>query len=167
MSAVWELDLPQNEKLILLAMADHADDRGVCYPSVPRIAWKSGYGVRQTQMILAALKDRHLIKPLGSKVGGRGLSTQYQIRPEKGAKLAPFVSGKGAVERAERVQSGGKRVQPSSQKGAVASAPESSEPSIEPSGESSAKKPPPPRRQREEPRAEQRTRDNLRTAGLL
>jgi hypothetical protein len=39
MAAVWELNLPQNQKLVLLALADHADDRGTCYPSVARIAF--------------------------------------------------------------------------------------------------------------------------------
>jgi hypothetical protein len=102
MSAVWELDLPQNEKLILLAMADHADDRGVCYPSVGRIAWKSGYSDRAVQLIMAALRSRHIIAPLGSIFGGRGLSTRYQIRPEKGAKLSPFISEKGEAQFAKR-----------------------------------------------------------------
>lgn len=134
MSAVWELDLPQNEKLILLAMADHADDRGVCYPSVGRIAWKSGYSDRQTKTILAALRDRHVIEPMGSNVGGRGFSTRYQIHPEKGAKLAPFISGKSEVERSERVRPGVRRVKPTARKGEVATAPESSLTIIESSG---------------------------------
>jgi Helix-turn-helix domain len=137
MAAVWELDLPQNEKLILLAMADHADDRGVCYPSVGRIAWKSGYSVRRVQVIMAGLRNRHIIAPLGSIVGGRGLSTQYQIRPEKGAKLAPFVTEKGDVGVAKRVSSTTKRVSSATRKGEVAASPESSLTINEPPKESS------------------------------
>ena len=34
MSQVWELDIDHSEMIVLLAMADHADDDGQnCYPS--------------------------------------------------------------------------------------------------------------------------------------
>jgi hypothetical protein len=90
MASVWELDLPQNEKLVLLALADHSDDRGSCYPSIARLAWKSGYSVRQTQAILKNLRVSGILEVIGSSARGRGNATQYQIHSEKGAKLAPF-----------------------------------------------------------------------------
>lgn len=119
MSAVWELDLPQNLKLVLLALADHSDDRGSCFPSVARLAWKSGYSVRQMQAVLKALRDRGILEAVGSSVGGRGHATQYQIHPEKGAKLAPFTTER--VRPAARKGCGGarKRVRSSVVKGAV------------------------------------------------
>ena len=58
MSQVWELDLPHNVQSIFLALADHADDDGYCYPSVGRLAWRTGYGVRQVQRTLKELRDR-------------------------------------------------------------------------------------------------------------
>jgi Helix-turn-helix domain len=85
MASVWELELPQNEKLVLLALADHSDDRGSCYPSVARLAWKSGYSVRQTQTILKNLRVSGILDVIGSSAGGRGNATQYQIHSEKGA----------------------------------------------------------------------------------
>jgi hypothetical protein len=112
MTCVWALDLPQNEKLVLLALADHSDDRGFCYPSVERLAWKSSYSVRQMQAILKALRNRGILEVVGSSIGGRGHATQYLIHPEKGAKLAPFraervrpVTRKGCGGPRERVQS--------------------------------------------------------------
>ena len=40
MSKAWELDLSQGEKLVLLALCDHANDDGVCYPSQAFLASK-------------------------------------------------------------------------------------------------------------------------------
>ena len=71
MTQVWELDLPHNTQSILLALADHADDDGFCYPSVGRLAWKTGYGVRQVQRTLKELRDQGLAIATGSLAGGR------------------------------------------------------------------------------------------------
>ena len=73
MTQVWELDLPRSEKLIALALADHGDDDGAhIYPSVARIAWKTGYSERQVQDILRALEARGLIRVVAYPNGGRG-----------------------------------------------------------------------------------------------
>ena len=150
MSAVWDLDLPQNQKLILLALADHSDDRGICFPSVARIAWKSGYSVRQTKAILKALRGAGILEVIGNSIGGYRNSNQYRIHVEEGAKLAPF-----AVERVRPTAHKGcdgahKRVRSSVGKGAVERTNsqtiliESSEPSvtvIEPSGAPAGKQP--------------------------
>lgn len=56
MGHVWELDLPANKQLVLLAMADHADHEGEnIYPSLGLIAWKTGYSESQTRRIIKAL----------------------------------------------------------------------------------------------------------------
>ena len=136
MAGVWELDLPQNEKLVLLALADHSDDRGSCYPSVERLAWKSGYSVRQMQAILKVLRNRGILEVVGSSIGGRGNTTLYQVHAEKGAKLAPFRTER--VRPPARKGCGGarERVRSSVAKGAVGRANqqsiliEPSEPSI-------------------------------------
>jgi helix-turn-helix protein len=53
---VWDLDLPHNKRLVLLAMADHADHEGRnIYPSTDLIAWKTGYSSRQVQRIIDTL----------------------------------------------------------------------------------------------------------------
>jgi len=90
MALVWELALPREEKFVALAVADHSDDRGVCFPSVARIAWKCGYSERQTQAILKKLRQRQILAVLGNSRGGRGRATLYRVQPEMGAKSAPF-----------------------------------------------------------------------------
>lgn len=53
---VWDLDLPHNKRLVLLAMADHADHDGRnIYPSTDLIAWKTGYSSRQVQRVIDTL----------------------------------------------------------------------------------------------------------------
>jgi hypothetical protein len=42
MSEVWEMDMKPIDKLVLLTLADHADDHGVCWPSQGYVARKSG-----------------------------------------------------------------------------------------------------------------------------
>jgi hypothetical protein len=130
MSAVWELDLPQNQKLVLLAFADHADDDGVCYPSVGRVAWKTGVSERQVQRIVKKLRAAGLVVLLRNAQGGRGNAAVYQVQPQKGVKLSPFAGmgdmgdilseSKGCHLEQERVTSGDK-------KGDIAMSPESSE----------------------------------------
>lgn len=90
MTQVWELDLPRNEKLVLLALADHANDDGYCYPSVRRIAWKSGYDRRSIQRILRRLEDAEVLES-AVEGGGRANPTTYRVVPEKGVKLPPFI----------------------------------------------------------------------------
>ena len=133
MAAVWELDLPQNEKLILLALADHADDQGLnCRPSVGRLAWKSGYSVRQTQAILQSLRGKGIIEPIANQRGGWRRQTHYAIHAERGAKLAPFSPPRGEVTRAEGCELTRQGVKPRAPRGEVATAPESSRTTIEP-----------------------------------
>jgi hypothetical protein len=119
MSAVWELALPQSQKLILLAFADHADDQGRCRPSIARVAWKSGYSKRQAQAIARDLRRAGVLEIEDHADGGRGWPIEYRIRPEKGAKLAPFNGPKGCDATAQRVRPGSKRVRSSVRKGAV------------------------------------------------
>jgi hypothetical protein len=138
MAQVWELDLPQNQKLVLLAFADHADDDGICYPSVARIAWKSGYSERQIKAIGKELRAAGLMELVKNADGGRGKTAVYKIRPEKGAKLSPFSARKGeggnTVSAPKGCGPAQERVKPGAQKGEVAAA---SQPSKEPSEESS------------------------------
>ena len=61
MSQVWELELPHNEKLVLLALTDHANDNGFCYPSIARVAWKCDYDRRTVQRIVRRLQNRGIV----------------------------------------------------------------------------------------------------------
>ena len=95
MAAVWELDLDHTQMLILLAMADHADDQGEhCYPSVARLAHKTSYSERQIRRSLRALERSEILVPVAYANGGRGFATEYHIHAEKGVKKSPFISDK-------------------------------------------------------------------------
>jgi hypothetical protein len=78
MSLVWELDLPPGEKLVLLALADQANDEGrQCWPSVDTIGQRSGQGERTVRRALASLEERgHLTRQHRD-----GTSTQYHVHP--------------------------------------------------------------------------------------
>jgi hypothetical protein len=164
MAQVWELDLPHNAQSIFLALADHADDDGYCYPSVGRLAWKTGYGVRQVQRTLKDLRDQKLAIPTGSVAGGRHNTVVYKLDPSAGKQKPPFrprterqisadikgdnmtpIDGeadiKGDTQDAERVTFETQRVTPETLKGDIAMSPEPSviikESSEEPSEEMS------------------------------
>lgn len=62
MSQVWGLDLKRDRKIVLMALADHADDEGYCYPSAAYVGWKTDYSERQIQRILDKLEKDRLIR---------------------------------------------------------------------------------------------------------
>lgn len=104
MTCIWDAtDVSGSELLVLLALADHANDAGICWPSLPRIAKRARLSERQTQRVIQKLASEGHIKIL-SKGDGRGHSTMYQItikgdnmsafKPEKGDELTPFQPAK-------------------------------------------------------------------------
>lgn len=63
MSQVWQMGLPTTEKMILLVLADHADDDGRnCWPSVATIARKASVSERQVQRLLQGLIGQGFIR---------------------------------------------------------------------------------------------------------
>lgn len=95
MGQVWELDLDHSRQSVLIAMADHADHEGEhVFPSIALISWKTGYSERQIQRILRSLEASGLIEVVGNQEGGRGKTTEYRLRLERGRKKAPFRSEK-------------------------------------------------------------------------
>ncbi len=69
--AVWDAPLPQGLKLMMLALADHADHDGEnIFPSVGTLARKTGYSERQVQRLLKELWNLGLTDKVGqSKYG--------------------------------------------------------------------------------------------------
>jgi hypothetical protein len=91
MGEVWDLELPHAERLVLLALADHADHQGAgARPSVPLLAWKTGYSERQVQRVLDKLEAAGLICPEGDMKGGRGRTVCYRVVTTNGVKKSPF-----------------------------------------------------------------------------
>ena len=73
---VWqESESKGSALLVLLALADQADDDGVCFPSVAYIARKCRLQERSAQYALRSLEESREI----SRVSRRGHSTVYRI----------------------------------------------------------------------------------------
>ena len=86
MQTVFEMaDLPPYERLVLLALADHADDNGRCYPSIKRLCDRTGMGERGVQKVIKRLSEMGLVSV--SVGGGRGGTSVYHLtlNPASGA----------------------------------------------------------------------------------
>ena len=93
MSAVFESQtLPPTERLIMLALADHADDDGRCYPSIQRLCQRTGLSERAVRTNLRALEKSGYVRT--KKGGGRGGTSLYYISANPAA-YAPFKAEKG------------------------------------------------------------------------
>lgn len=86
---VWDLDLPHNKRLVLLAMADHADHEGRnIYPSTDLIAWKTGYSSRQVQRVIDMLITDGILVEIAPARQQR--PTTYALDFSAGTIKAPF-----------------------------------------------------------------------------
>jgi hypothetical protein len=84
MSAVWNTDLPCAEKMVLLSLADNANDEGVCWPSITTICRKTSLTERTVQKCIARLKDKGLL----SIKGRNGHSNVFTVH------LTTYLAGK-------------------------------------------------------------------------
>jgi hypothetical protein len=81
MSMVWKTDVgPATHRLVLLALADAANDEGVCWPSMAVVAMKAGCGLSTARKAVAELEaDNLLIRQLRPVSGKRNQSNVYQL----------------------------------------------------------------------------------------
>ncbi|OJH45172.1 helix-turn-helix domain-containing protein [Paracoccus sp. SM22M-07] len=77
MEAVFQSDLGPTPRLVMLALADHADGRGQCYPSVERICARTGLSDRAVQKNIKSLIDAGWLTI--QKGGGRGRANAYLV----------------------------------------------------------------------------------------
>ena len=71
MTAVWEReDLSATHKLVLLALADWANDEGLCWPSINRLAVKASLTTRGIQKSIRALEQMGFVRR--EEVAGKG-----------------------------------------------------------------------------------------------
>lgn len=81
MTAVWGIDLADSEKLVLLALADCANDEGHCWPSMASLAKKCSKSDRTVQKAIQALVSAgHLTR---NEVAGKGCN--YTVHPRSEA----------------------------------------------------------------------------------
>jgi hypothetical protein len=94
MAAVFESDMPPTERLVMLALADHADDAGDCYPSVARIMSRTGLSERAVRGAFRKLSDAGALEiTVGAGPAGcnrfRLKPSQYQSPPCTSCTPAP------------------------------------------------------------------------------
>lgn len=103
MSKLWELVFTRAQRDVLMVMADHADDSGICWPGVPKISYLTDISERQVQRIMRDLEDDRIIERLddglgGRKENGRGNTSRYQLRLDRAQKKPPFRYADGSLE---------------------------------------------------------------------
>lgn len=138
MSLVWErAPYAEGSLLVLLALADWADDNGVAWPSVDGLAHKARLQRRRVQYIIRKLKGEGFLDI--EEGGGRRKRHRYSLNLTKlnGALNAPFIETNSALEDKETVHFGAERVHSETQT-VHSSAPD---PLEEPLQEPSVKKP--------------------------
>lgn len=92
MGRVWNLDLPHNQLLVLLAMADHADHHGNnVYPGVPLIAWKTGYTEMQVRRVIKILTASGILVEVNRS---KGKKVKYRIDLDKGQQKPDYTPHK-------------------------------------------------------------------------
>lgn len=93
MTLAWEIELSAFEKIVLLALADCANDEGKCWPSIATLCRKTNASERTVQRSITALeKAGHLSR---RQVVGKGC--KYAIHPRQSdtpATLAPPSQGR-------------------------------------------------------------------------
>ena len=102
MTWAWSTALPPTPKLVLMALADIADDLGVCWPSHPTLAAKCSLTDRTLRRVLCLLQAQKLvfIQPR-FKTDGSRTSNRYQLAvdtpPDKlsGGPWTPVAGGSG------------------------------------------------------------------------
>ncbi len=94
MSLAWDLDLPANQKYVLLAYADHAHDDGShVFPSLARIAHKTGYSRDQIRRVSKELRESGLMELVREATPTH--PAEYQLTLERGSNLPPLHPPRG------------------------------------------------------------------------
>ena len=90
----WGRQLPPLPKLILLAVADHADDTGFAWPGINGVAEKCGLSRRTVQRHMNYLTDKGLItvEPR-TRPDGSATSNSYQVNIPPVSERHPPASG--------------------------------------------------------------------------
>lgn len=95
MNWAWEQKLPPVPKLILMALADNADDHGYCWPKMKTIAAKCSTSERTIQRTIKTLLAAGMLKKDARfNASGRQVSNGYTLVLTYPDKLSPSTDGK-------------------------------------------------------------------------
>jgi len=90
MNWAWRQALTPTPKLVLMALADAADDQGICWPSVSTLAKKCTVSTRTVQRSLRVLIDSGLLMAEARKrPNGSSTSNRYLLLIAAGGNLSP------------------------------------------------------------------------------
>jgi predicted transcriptional regulator len=90
MAKIWDLPLASNEKLILLKLADHANEKGYCWPSIKNISDKCSIHKTTVHTILNKLEQLGYISRFRrNRDNGSKMSNLYKINLEPDEKSYP------------------------------------------------------------------------------
>lgn len=103
---VWGLKLQnEGERLVLLALADNANDEGThCFPSLRRIAWKTDFTVKAVSAIIIRLEKKGLVETLNK--GNQYKPTNYALHLDKGEQKEEFVPSPWAISKVKSIETG-------------------------------------------------------------
>lgn len=79
MTAVWQLDLAPSEKLVLLALADNANDQGYCWPSISTIAEKCSM---HRATVMRSLSELEMLRCI-TRSSESGKTNAYTVHPSQ------------------------------------------------------------------------------------
>ncbi|SCC08815.1 MULTISPECIES: helix-turn-helix domain-containing protein [Snodgrassella] len=111
MAKAWEMDLSQGEKLVLLALCDHANDDGVCYPSQEYLAQKCSMSPRSLIDQINKLKKHGILTAERRQKGGGRLANLYVINLDNFSQGANSAPAKSACENSAHAESAPTNVQ--------------------------------------------------------
>jgi biotin operon repressor len=84
MSACWPLQMPPTPKSVLISLADNANDNGVCWPSLTKIAERTCFGRTAVIEAIRWLEEHGLV--VADRSNGRHTSyvvTPYDFHPDE------------------------------------------------------------------------------------
>jgi len=97
MNWAWKQALTPHAKLLLMALADRADDQGACWPSIPRLAQQCRLSPRTVQRLLQALVAAALLRAEPRfRADGSRTSNRYYLA--LGAPVTPRTTTRTAIE---------------------------------------------------------------------
>ena len=98
MSIAWDMDLPMTSKMLLLALCDHANDDGVCYPSQSKLAKKCSMGERSVIKHIKWLVDVGILTKERRQSTTKRQSDLYQINLQGYCEPAQYAPAQYAPE---------------------------------------------------------------------
>ena len=142
MTDVWDnADVKGGDMLVLLALADWANDDGMCFPAIPTIARRARMTGRNVQLCLRKLCNLGLVR-IEDNAGPHGVNRYFvTARPDRDAVAAATTSSGGGEkfspveEPQEGVKNDAQGVKPASPGGEAGFTQTVIEPSTEPSTE--------------------------------